>query len=271
MIEERVEELKAIIAGNDGRNAADWRFARMVDELVDAVFDDVSQVKRMPARALFDLFIIKVLYVGRRSRDAQVLEYLGGLLESSLSAARIFPPGPDGRPRRPYFSDALGEAAQGEGFESAYEAYRTYGDSALFLSGMFPRALGRRRSSRSGAVRRGGGARTVDRAYYVTTGKAMYRLAADDREAERQRIRAVLLKLAEYFEVYVDALNEISERYVMGFDADLIADKMLDSFNAYRASGEARALENARRYASILRVDRARFPSLFGGDAPRTV
>ena len=28
MLEERIDELKAIIAGNDGRNAADFRFAR---------------------------------------------------------------------------------------------------------------------------------------------------------------------------------------------------------------------------------------------------
>ena len=59
----------------------------------------------------------------------------------------------------------------------------------------------------------------------------------------------------------------MSERYILGFDLDLIADKMLDNFNRYRETGDEHALDNARRYASILRLDRARFPALFG--APR--
>jgi hypothetical protein len=109
------------------------------------------------------------------------------------------------------------------------------------------------------------GAGTVDTGYYITTGKAMYRMAAGHNLAEDTQQRETLAKLAEHFEVYVDALNEMSERYIMGFDMELIADKMLDSINRYRQSGEERFLDNARRYAAILRVDTARFPALFSG------
>ena len=70
-------------------------------------------------------------------------------------------------------------------------------------------------------------------------------------------------KLSAYFGVYMDALNEMGERYILGFDMNLIADKMLDCFNLYRRTGDPRALENARKYASILRVDRSAFPRLF--------
>ena len=38
---------------------------------------------------------------------------------------------------------------------------------------------------------------------------------------------------------------------------------MLDNFNLYRRTGEEKYLENARKYAAILRVDEARFPALF--------
>ncbi|MDP2950582.1 MAG: hypothetical protein Q8P22_13750, partial [Chloroflexota bacterium] len=75
--------------------------------------------------------------------------------------------------------------------------------------------------------------------------------------------RRTLTKLADYFEIYMDALNEASERYILGFDLNLIADKMLDNFNLYRRTGEEKYLENARKYAAILRVDEARFPALF--------
>jgi hypothetical protein len=108
--------------------------------------------------------------------------------------------------------------------------------------------------------------RALDGEYYVTTGKTMYRMAANDSGAPATREPATLLKLAEHFEIYVDALNEMSERYIVGFDMDMIADKMLDNFNRYRETGEQRSLDQARRYASLLRVDRQRFSSLFPPD-----
>ena len=75
-----------------------------------------------------------------------------------------------------------------------------------------------------------------------------------------------LQRLAHYFEVYMDALVEVGDRYVMGFDMELIADKMLDNFNRYRETGEKRSLDQARRYASLLRIDRQRLSSLFPPD-----
>ena len=71
-----------------------------------------------------------------------------------------------------------------------------------------------------------------------------------------------MAKLSTYFEVYLEALNEMSERYIMGFDLALIADKMLDNFNRYRQTGEERYLQNARRYAAILKLEPEAFPKL---------
>jgi hypothetical protein len=61
----------------------------------------------------------------------------------------------------------------------------------------------------------------------------------------------------------MEALSEISERYILGFDMNVIADKLLDNFNLYRRTGEQRYLENARKYAAILKVDGTSFPKLF--------
>ena len=70
------------------------------------------------------------------------------------------------------------------------------------------------------------------------------------------------LELLENLAAYLDALNDMSKRYIMGFDLHLIADKMLDSFNQYRQTGDKHLLENARSYAAILSVDVEAFPNL---------
>jgi hypothetical protein len=258
MLDERIERLKAIIAGNDGRNAADGAFARAVDELVSTVYDDIGEIREISIRALFDLFLIKVLYVGRHSSDARVIDYLGAMLDRYVYAREMFAPAHGGGARAPYFSDALAEAVlNGDRFA----AYRHYADSALFAAGLFPPQ--RNPTGRTAGRMLGARAPRIDGVYYVTTGKKMYRMAASEGEAERTRQRQTLLKLAEYFELYVDALNEVSQRYILGFDMKLLADKMLDSFNRYRERGDQRALADARRYASILRLDRQRFPTLY--------
>src|SRR3972149_6099753 len=143
-----VRELKLQITAGDGRNVADASFRREVDRLISAVYDDIGAVLTVPLERVFELFVIKVLYVERRGRRADA------------------------------------------------------------------RALGRRG--------RMGGPPSAARGYFVSTGKPCYRLAADHELAEFTQQRPTLLKLSGYFEVYLDALNELSERYVTGFDFNLI-------------------------------------------------
>lgn len=258
-LESAVQELKRTIYLHDGYNVADAAFRRQVDGLISIFYDDIGSITTVPIRSLFDLFVIKVLYVERRSRDASVVDYLGGMLTRYLYTRELFPlVGAGGRPQTLYFSHVL-EEMQGSvsRFQNLFEAYRRYGDNALFISGVFPRSFRRRRAGRMG------GSRLLDRGYYVSTGKTCYRLAAEHDLAEFTQQRPTLYKLSQYFEVYMDALNELSERYILGFDLNLIADKMLDNFNLYRRTGEERYLENARRYAAILRLDESRFPALF--------
>ncbi len=274
MLEAAVRELREAIAEHDGENVADAAFTRRVDQLISVFYDDIVEITHVPTRALFDLFVIKALYVGRRSTDAGVVDYLGALLDRYLYSKELFPTAPDEGPNLSYFSELLEETRQLRHFQNLFEAYRSYGDHALFVTGVFPRAL-RRRNGRRQAP-----AGFVDRGYYVTTGRRCYQLAAGHELAQETQQRRLLEKLAVYFEVYLDTLNEISEGYIMGFDLPLIADKMLDNFNAYRRTGEQRYLLNARRYAAILKVDAEAFPSLLAsqprahvlepGPAPRS-
>ena len=192
-----LEELKAAkylrhVPKDPLTNAADWRFARAVDELLNAVYDDVDAIKQLSPRALFDLFILKVLYVGRRSRHADVVDYLGRLLTSYLYTGELYPPDAQGKSSKMYFSNMLDERDVEERFENRFEAYRSYGDNALFVSGVFPASLKPRRSSRRSPMRRTP-ARTADGEYYVTTGKTMYRMAANDSGVTPYRLAALTL------------------------------------------------------------------------------
>jgi hypothetical protein len=257
MLEAAIRELHQVVVDHDGTNAAGSAFVRRADELISLFYDDIGEITNISTRTLFKLFVIKVLYVERSSTDAGVIDYLGRLLERYLDASELFPVTRQGRLSAYYLSDLLRETEHPGHCQNLFEAYRKYGDNSLFVTGVFPETLRRRRGGRSWAR-----VAFVDRSYYVTTGKRFYRLAAQHELAESIQQRELLGKLSAYFEVYREALNEMSERYIMGFDLHLIADKMLDSFNQYRRTGEERFLQNGRRYAAILRVDAEAFPSL---------
>jgi hypothetical protein len=265
-LEDRLGEVKQVIREHHGTNVADSAFARAVDELISVFYDDIGEIKNVALRTLFDLFVIRVLYVGRRSTDADVVDYLGEMLTRYLYTQELFPVLQGGRPSALYLSDLLEESRRQTRFQNMFEAYRRFADNALFVTGVFPRSLQRRRASRRWRRLSAGptvSTRFVDVGYYVSTGKTCYRLAAEHELAEFTQQRQTLDKLATYFEIYMEALNEMSERYILGFDMNLIADKMLDNFNLYRRTGDEKYLNNARKYAAILKVDQASFPTLF--------
>lgn len=260
-LEERITQLKTIIRANAGANVADAAFAAEVDDLISAFYDDIGEIKAVRLGSLFDLFVIKTLYVQRGSRDSNVIEYLSGMMASFLFTRDLFPLVREGRRYAFLLSDLLEELQQMTHFQNLFEAYRKLGDYSLFVTGLFPASLRRRRRFGRWAPARE--VPRVDVKHHVTNGKRYYLWAAEHELAEATQQRSTLSKLSRYFELYMDALNEMSDKYILGFDMNLIADKMLDSFNRYRATGDATYLENARKYAAILRVDRASFPSLF--------
>lgn len=257
MLEEEIGALKQQIWINNGRNIVDSDFSAEVDRLISVFYDDIGELTLISMRSLFDLFVIKTLYVERGGRDAAVIDYLGELLTRYLFTQELFPIVRGGHRTLMYLSDLIEETRKPGSvhFQNLFEAYRKFADNSLFIVGLFPESLRRRRGR--------GMAAFVDRGYFSTTGRTYYRLAAQHDLAEFTRQRETLEKLSAYFDVYSEALNEMSQRYVMGFDMNLIADKMLDSFNRYRRTGETRYLENARKYAALLKIDQRSFPSLF--------
>jgi hypothetical protein len=258
LIAEDIGILREAIRANDGTNVATGAFARKVDQLISDFYDDIGELTALSLSDILDLFLIKVLYVNRRSRDASTLEYLGRMMGRYLQTSELSLGGNQGGGFMAYMSDLMEETAHPSGtYQNLFEAYRKYGDNAMFISGIFPASLGRRRGR--GMM---GGSAFVDKGYFITMGRRYYEMAAGHDLARWVDMRATLLRLAQFFDVYVEALNEMSDRYVMGMDMQLIADKMLDAFNRYRETKEEQHLETARKYAALLKLDGRQWPVL---------
>ncbi len=99
----------------------------------------------------------------------------------------------------------------------------------------------------------------MDRSYFRRLERRYCGVAAGEDLAEWVEIRTTLLRLAEYFDVYVEADRD--ER-PMSIDMCIIADQMLDAFNRYWRTKEERHLQTARKYAALLKPDGAQWPAL---------
>ncbi len=258
LLVEDIALLRDTIRANDGDNVATSMFARKVEALISAFYDDIGELTDISLQDILDLFLIKVLYVNRRSRDAETLAYIGRMLERYVLAGELSIGGAANGHYIAYMSDLMEETAHPTGaFQNRFELYKKYGDNSLFISGVFPESFGRKRS---GSMM--GGSALVDQQYFSTVGPKYYNLAANEDLAEFAKLRTTMLRLARHFDIYVEALNEMSDRYVMGMDMRIIADKMLDAFNRYRESRDPVHLETARKYAALMKLDGKQWPAL---------
>jgi hypothetical protein len=249
-LESRVALLKSAIAIADPRKAPDWRFEREVDDLVDAFYDDIGTIVRLPLKSLFDLFLIKVMYVGRGAREPAVLDYLSDMLTRFLLTRELMGLN---QARFDLLLTILDEMNERRRFQNLFEASRSMGDSALFLTGVFPETRPGRRRRRFGTAR----PVRIDKAHFIDAGRRYYRVAAEEELAAVVGQRDVLVRLADHFPFWVETLSEMSQRYILGFDLEVVANKMLDAFNRYRETGAQEHLEAAGKYAALLKVDRS--------------
>jgi hypothetical protein len=243
-LESRVSVLRGLIAKGD-EVLSPLSFEAEVDDLIHLFYADIGTIKQISLKSLFDLFLIKVLYVGRGEKDFFVLEYLSELLSRFLWSRELF----RFNARYDFLYSLLEDMKERSKFQNLFEAARHLADNALFITGIFPSSRPWRRGRRRWAQPR------FDRAQFIELGQRYYRVAAAEQLAEVVGQRPVLLRIAGRFPFYVEGLNELSQRYILGFDMNVVADKMLDAWNLYRRTGDQQFLDQATRYASILKVD----------------
>ena len=264
-LETAVQTLKESAAAKEGRNVADKAFSGEVDSLLNSFYADITEVKRIELRSLFDLFLLKALYVDRRSTSIAALDYLGDLMARHVRMRDIFPISDIAT----YFGSLLEslaeEAEQGANkqAQNLFEANRNIADSTLFLLGIFPATLvGRRNKWRRRAMQTTVTPR-LDRTYYAKLGSGHYAMAAEHELARWTGMDKVLTRLSANFDIYADVLSEVANTFIHGVDVQRVTNLMLDSYNAWRRTGDPERMEELRKYAALLALDpRRAFSSL---------
>jgi hypothetical protein len=256
---DRIDNVQKIVEESDGQNVANGAFCRQVDDLLSLFYDDIGEIKNIDLGRLFYLFLVKCLYINRQSSRPAVLGYLAEMLTRFLWTREMFPLGLSPHHYLDMLSLILQEMESANAYQNLFEFHRKLGDNALFLTGLFPAAIGRRTRRRRWFT----ATPKLDQARYVSFGQSNYLAAAHHDLAGWTGQRPTLTRLSEHFGTYMGALNEMSERYIMGFDLRLIADKMLDSINLYRRTGDERHRENASKYAALLKLDRGALAAAF--------
>ncbi|MYD35480.1 MAG: hypothetical protein F4X20_00410 [Dehalococcoidia bacterium] len=257
-VETAVQALKETASAHEGRNIVDRAFAREVDTLLDGFYADITQLKRIELQSLFDLFLLKALYIDRHSTSIATLDYLGSLLARHVRMREIFPI-PDLAAHFGNLLESLMEEAEHGAAREAqnlFEANRNIADSTLFLIGIFPASLTgrrsrwrRRRSPAMQAIPR------LDISYYTRLGRSHYALASEHELARWTGLDGVLSRLSNNFDIYAEVLSEVAQTFIHGVDVQRVTNLMLDSYNAWRRTGDPQRMEELRKYAALLALD----------------
>jgi len=257
-VETAVQALKETASAHEGRNIVDRAFARQVDTLLNGFYADITQLKRIELQSLFDLFLLKSLYIDRHSTSIATLDYLGGLLARHVRMREIFPI-PDLAAHFGSLLESLMEEAEhgmAREAQNLFEANRNIADSTLFLIGIFPASLTgrrsrwrRRRSPAMQAIPR------LDISYYTRLGRSHYALASEHELARWTGLDGVLSRLSNNFDIYAEVLSEVAQTFIHGVDVQRVTNLMLDSYNAWRRTGDPQRMEELRKYAALLALD----------------
>src|SRR5688572_13235629 len=193
-LEQRIASIKALIASPIAGTAVGWRFEQEVDSVLSQFYDDIGTVKLVSLRSIFDLFLIKVMYMGRNQRDLPVLDYLSEMLNRFLLSRELL----RFSAQYDFLYSLLEEIKERGKFQNLFEASRQMADNALFVTGIFPPGQhGRRRHGMRRPLR-------FDREHFMEIGSRYYRVAAEEELAAFVGQREVLQRLAVNFRDYVE-------------------------------------------------------------------
>lgn len=156
--------------------------------------------------------------------DRTLSDYLAALL---LSFGRGDVAAPDGEECRPEYLTDLLARIEGASGPSAFLLQAHMGDTALWLSGVFPDRV-TARVQRRGAPGLG---------YFESLGSAGYQAAARSRLAATHGLDGVLDRCGKLFPTLRVSLNRVSDRYFFPRAADPVERLLRQTADASRADG----------------------------------
>ena len=211
------EDLAFILARFPGRTSdsetmattlrdADSTLETMLDSgfVAEAVLENDDLLLDISPALLFQVLLRQTLNDRRSPIERQVVNYLANLLNLFVHSDRV---------ERPIASQEISSAYLVELIETAtrvtspqrFEIEVHIGNYALFLAGIYGRWIEHRHRYHK---------RLVGTDFYRSFGRSYYHQAAAHPLAHRLGLHGVLTRLSEGFDHYVDALNELSRRYL---------------------------------------------------------
>jgi hypothetical protein len=153
--------------------------------------------------------------------------YLTSLLVSFMSVDMLFDKDEQGMRIKP-LAIMYGEAFQEHNPALRYQSLRKLGDTALFISGMFPGVLHRK---------------PIGLDYYIAMGGNAYGLVSDlvTRVSRSKSFVVIFAELGQGFAQYVDVLSEVAEHSNMTNPVDL-----LEMYEQWLQTGSRRLAKKLR-------------------------
>jgi hypothetical protein len=175
------------------------------DTLVNAAFENIRGLQGFTLKDFLNMIqisVIGVAYSEKGIKDPFLLMALTNVVPEDLSPKSVYRKDDNGKPRLWYFSD-LKEEVKSKPPEDNYGKYylfRSYGEYALFVSGIFSDMLFNKRKL------------TVDIPYYECTGASAFHSASNSKVVADSVAASSLEELAIHFKTYRYMLTKASAK-----------------------------------------------------------
>jgi len=217
LIGKDVDFIQSVLGSNDGDRSV------IVDLLTDpdSILDEARLVDAIQDRAewltissrLYFYLLVRHCFQVRSIEDRDVADYVADLLANFASAKRVVSPLPDADHVYDRVCDML-LALQDQDAEGRFRIRAHIANYALFLTGIFPDRIARRKERR--------GAPGLD--YYEQLGQANFHEASTLHLAGEYDLHKIFARLAHWFREARVGLNDLADRFlsVGTSDADIL-------------------------------------------------
>lgn len=182
------------------------RMPSTLESLLDSEYVHRAMLDRSVAwldvspRLFFNVLLRHALPRTRTTEERRAINYLANMLALFVDAERVVRVEPGDERTYEYIVDLVTEAAS-VGPERQFLVHCHIGNYALFLSGLYARAIEHRHRYRR---------RPVSLDYYRQTGRSFYATAALNWRAQRFGLRDVFHQLSGRFDYYRGGLHRIA-------------------------------------------------------------
>ena len=174
--------------------------------LFSKIYDQRQLILGISPFLFFNVLLRRSLFDKRILGDRSVINYLANLLSLFVKTDRLYRVQRHDEHTSQYLTDMAMEA-QNVDSRRQFLVYAHIGNYSLYTAGIFPQSIEYRHRYKN---------RPVNTQFYIDFGSEYYQRASAHKMARQYELDEIFFRLSIMFEVYMDALNHLSKRY-LGF------------------------------------------------------